>query len=82
MNLESNLLWIKTLAYSSMTWRWNEAAPDTVRRSCGEDGVIRHTPLLPEVLQGNYPICAGADIGAVQGGSSHCLHTLLAPAFS
>ncbi|MDD2748089.1 MAG: hypothetical protein PHG39_11145 [Acidithiobacillus ferrooxidans] len=81
MNLESKLRGIKTLAYSSMTWRWNEAARDTVRRSCGEDGVIRHNS-MPEVLQGNYQSCAEADIGAVQGGSSHCLHTLLAPVFS
>ncbi|MBU2731342.1 MULTISPECIES: hypothetical protein [Acidithiobacillus] len=67
MSLESNLRGIKTLAYSSTTWSRNEAAPDTIRRSCGEDSVIR---------------CAGADIGAVQGGSGHCLHILMAQAFS
>ncbi|BBF65623.1 hypothetical protein F6A13_03850 [Acidithiobacillus sp. 'AMD consortium'] len=67
MNLESNLRGIKTLAYSSTTWRRNEAAPDSIRRSCGEDSIIR---------------CAGADIGAVQGGSGHCLHILMAQAFS
>ena len=72
MNLESNL---------RMTWRWNEAAPGIARQSCGEDGVIRHIP-MPEVLQGNYQSCAGVDVGAVQGGSSHCLHTLLARVFS
>ncbi|MBU2819590.1 hypothetical protein HF282_19240, partial [Acidithiobacillus ferrooxidans] len=44
-------------------------------------GVIRHIP-MPEVLQGNYQSCAGADVGAVQGRGSHGLHILLAQAFS
>lgn len=81
MNLESNLRGIKTLAYSSMTWRRNEAAPDTVRRRCRGGGGIRHIP-MPEVLQGNYQSCAGADVDTVQGGGSHGLHTLLEQAFS
>ncbi|MHB8116582.1 MAG: hypothetical protein ACYDAW_02490 [Acidithiobacillus ferrivorans] len=43
--------------------------------------MIRHTS-MPEVLQGHYQSGAGADTAAVQGRSSHCLHTLLAQAFS
>ncbi|WP_035195384.1 hypothetical protein [Acidithiobacillus ferrivorans] len=81
MNLESNLQGMQLLTYSSTTWRRNEATPDTVRRSCRRDDVIRHTS-MPEVLQGHYQNGAGADTGAVQGRSSHCLHTLLAQAFS
>ncbi len=83
MNLENNLREIKTLAYSSMTWRRKKAAPDTVRRRCRGDGVIRRRHILmPKILQGNYQNGAGADVGTVQGGDSHCLHTLLAQTFS
>ena len=81
MHFESNLRGIKTLAYSSMSWKRNEAAPDTVRQRCRGGGMIRHIP-MPEVLQGDYLRCAGADVGAVQGGDSHGLYTLLARAFS
>ena len=82
MNLENNLREIKTLAYSSMTWRRKKAAPDTVRRRCRGDGVIRRHILMPKILQGNYQSGAGTDVGTVQGGGSHCLHTLLAQTFS
>ncbi|WP_409409048.1 hypothetical protein AAE485_13165 [Acidithiobacillus ferriphilus] len=83
MNLENNLRGIKTLAYSSVTWRRNKAAPDTVRRRCRGDGVIRRRHILmPKTLQGNYQSGAGTNVGTVQGGGSHCLHTLLAQTFS
>lgn len=83
MNLENNLRGIKTLAYSSTTWRRKKAAPDTVRRRCRGDGVIRRRHILmPKILQGNYQSGAGAGVGTVRGGGSHCLHTLLAQTFS